>query len=980
MSRDHRLWKFVKDTTHWKRVKSLFDAAMDEAPEDRSRFLDGACADNAALRAEVESLVESHETAGDFLEEPVLKWARAEQARPLVEIGQTLGHYRLEAKLGQGGMGVVYRALDTHLDRPVAIKVLPMLFLADPERKKRFVQEAKAASALNHPNVVTIHDISDSGGIDFIAMEYVDGQPLSKLISPKMKLAAAVRYAMQMADALAAAHAAGVVHRDVKPANIMVTATGLVKLLDFGLAKLTEPEADSGDRPISRLGTVVRTPSYMSPEQAAGKPLDWRTDIFSFGCVFYEMVTGRAAFQEDTEFATLAAVESSDATPVSQIAKGVSPDIERLIRLCLRKDPAKRFQSAHDLKIALEDLNQKSIEHTQISTAAPVIRNGRLLSRAGFRKWLGATAASAAIIVAMIFLGGRLFEPASEPRPFTGYPGIEAEPAFSPDGEQLAFVWNGQSQDNYDIYVKPIGAGFPRQLTTNGARDHSPAWSPDGRQIAFLREFSGGHGLLVVPALGGPERELGTSKADGVAFGLDWHPDGMLIALVGKESPTEANRIFLFSLETRRKKALTAPPALSRGDSFPVFSQDGTQLAFIRDLEGKGVMHVVASSGGEPRPIGQNGYAGLAWISDDRLVLPSPPRGGGSPLWSLSTKDGSSAPLGIGGENTLYPAISRRNGLLAFTKWTFNTNVWRVEIPSSSDGAPEEIRAGRPAMLISSTSRQDSPRFSPDGRHIVFASDRSGSPEIWKYDRDGHHAVPLTSIGEPSIDEPSIDGQSLGGPLTGSPRWSPDGEWIVFDSRIEGNADIYVVSAQGGPLRAITTNESEDIVPSWSRDGQWIYFSSDRAGDQQIWKVPANGGSPLQLTRRGGFEAFESFEGNVIYYSKRDRQLGLWRIRPDGGDERPAPGLSEAGFWRYWAVARDGVYFVPGTFRAETTSGPHPIQFFSFGSGTTTTVAKIQKRLIGGPAGLAVSPDGRSLLFAQVDQNDRDIMLVEEFR
>ena len=248
------------ETPRWQRVKSLLEAAMDEAPEDRPVFLDRACAGDPSLRAEVESLLVSHESAGDFLEEPVLQWPRREDKRPLVEIGESLGHYRLEEKLGQGGMGVVYRAVDTHLDRPVAIKVLPMLFLADPERKKRFVQEAKAASALNHPNIVTIHDISDSDGLDFIAMEYVAGEPLSKLISPKMKLAGALKYAVQIADALAAAHAAGVVHRDVKPANIMVTPSGLVKLLDFGLAKLTEPDTDSRDGPASRLGTVIGTP------------------------------------------------------------------------------------------------------------------------------------------------------------------------------------------------------------------------------------------------------------------------------------------------------------------------------------------------------------------------------------------------------------------------------------------------------------------------------------------------------------------------------------------------------------------------------------------------------------------------------------------------------------------------------------------------------------------------------------------------
>ena len=964
----------MKDTTHWKRVKSLFEAAMDEAPEDRPGFLDRACADNPSLRVEVESLVESHETAGDFLEEPVVRWPSAVEQKRLVEIGQTLGHYRLEEKLGQGGMGVVYRALDTHLDRRVAIKVLPMLFLADRERKKRFIQEAKAASALNHPNVVTIHDISESDGIDFIAMEYVEGEPLSKLISPKMKLANALEYAAQIADALAAAHAAGVVHRDVKPANIMITARGLVKLLDFGLAKLTEPEADSADRPISQLGKVVGTPSYMSPEQAAGKQVDWRTDIFSFGCVFYQMVTGRAAFEEDTAFATLSAVESSNLTPVSQIAKDVPPDIERLIRLCLRKDPARRFQSAHDLKIALEDLSEEPSEYAAVRPSPSVFGSLR------FRKWLGGTAASVAILVAMVFLGRWLIEPSSappsEPQPMTGYPGVEAEPAFSPDGAQLAFVWNGQNEDNYDIYVKPVGSGFPRRLTTDEARDHSPAWSPDGKRVAFLRESPDGHKLIVASAAGGPERELGSSNAAGIAFGMAWHPDGNVIALVDKGSPSEANGIFLLSLDTRRKTPLTSPSALSRGDSFPVFSPDGTQLAFLRNVGGKGVVHIVAATGGEPRSIGHNGFAGLAWAADDRIVLPMPPRDGGGALWSVSTEDGASHRLEIGGENTLYPAISTGSRLLAFTKWTLNTNVWRVGIAPAPDGVskpegvPDNAQGTRPALFISSTARQDSPHFSPDGRHIVFASDRSGSPEIWKCDRDGNNPVQLTSMGGPS----------LGGALTGSPRWSPDSEWIVFDSRHKGNADIFVVSAEGGTPRAITTQQSEDIVPSWSHDGQWIYFASDRAGDQQIWKIPAEGGKPMQVTRGGGFEAFESFEGDVVYYSRPNRELGLWQVRPDGSDERAAPGFSEAGHWRYWAVAKDGVYFVPGVFQSETTSSPQPIQFFSFHTKKTQTVALIHKKLIGGSAGLAVSPDGKWLLFAQVDQNDRDIMLVEGFQ
>ena len=338
----------------------------------------------------------------------------------------------------------------------------------------------------------------------------------------------------------------------------------------------------------------------------------------------------------------------------------------------------------------------------------------------------------------------------------------------------------------------------------------------------------------------------------------------------------------------------------------------------------------------------------------------------GGTLWSLSTQDGSSSPLGIGGRNTLYPAVSLQNHLLAFTRWTLNTNVWRVELGSSPGGHSEQVEARPEVMLISSERRQDGPQFSPDGRHIAFASDRTGSIEIWKSDREGNNPVQLTS---------------LGGALAGNPRWSPDGEWIAFDSWHEDNANIYVVGAQGGPLRAVTTEESEDVVPSWSHDAEWIYFASDRSGDQQIWKIPvAAGGTPMQVTRSGGFEAFESFEGDVIYYSRPNRELGLWQVRPDGSGERPVPGLSQAGSWRYWAVAREGVYFVPGAFRTEAASSPQPVRLFSFRTGKTRTVAKISKKLVEGAAGLAVSPDGRWLLYAQVDRDDRDIMLVEGFQ
>ena len=290
-------------------------------------------------------------------------------------VGRTISHYEIIEKLGEGGMGVVYKARDTHLDRFVAIKVLPPEKVADAERKRRFVQEAKSASALNHPNIITIHDIASDNGLDFIAMEYVPGKALNQLLTRKgLPLAEALKYAVQIADALAAAHAAGIIHRDLKPGNVMVSGpperSAFVKVLDFGLAKLTD-KADRSDReftesmhqddtPASGEGSIVGTVSYMSPEQAEGKKVDARSDIFSFGALLYEMVTGRRAFQGDSRLSTLSAVLREEPKPASQIVEGLPRELERIIARCLRKSPERRPQTMADLKVALQELKEES--------------------------------------------------------------------------------------------------------------------------------------------------------------------------------------------------------------------------------------------------------------------------------------------------------------------------------------------------------------------------------------------------------------------------------------------------------------------------------------------------------------------------------------------------------------------------------------------------------------------------------------------
>src|SRR5688572_6696494 len=311
-------------------------------------------------------------------------------------IGRTLDHYRIESKLGEGGMGVVYKARDTHLNRLVAIKVLPPSRMGDADRKERFVREARAASALNHPGIVTIHDIRSHEGVDFIVMEYVHGQTLDELIpAGGMRPVHALKHAVQIADALARAHGAGVLHRDVKPSNVMITAEGRVKILDFGLAKLAEPAEPSADaatmtRPLTEEGVVVGTAAYMSPEQAEGRPLDARSDVFSFGALLYETLTGAKPFAADSWLATLAKILKEDPTPPGQLAR-IPPDLEKAVLRCLRKDPARRYQTMADLKVALEDVEEsgsgKQVRQARLSRRWAWAALLPLLLVAGFLAW-----------------------------------------------------------------------------------------------------------------------------------------------------------------------------------------------------------------------------------------------------------------------------------------------------------------------------------------------------------------------------------------------------------------------------------------------------------------------------------------------------------------------------------------------------------------------------------------------------------------
>ena len=498
-----------------------------------------------------------------------------------------LGPYEVVGPIGVGGMGEVYRARDTRLGREVAIKVLPTERLSDPHRRDRLVQEARAASALNHPNIVTIYEIESTEGVDFIVMELVPGKTLDALIPRHgMRLGEALRIAISLADALAAAHAAGIVHRDLKPANVMVTPEGVVKVLDFGLAKLTQAEETSGEDDttldararLSRPGTVAGTPAYMSPEQASGTVVDARSDVFSFGAVLYEMVTGRRPFGGSSSAERLAALLKEQPKPPSELVPEVPKELERIILHCLRKEPGRRFQHMADVKVELQELKEESDSQAKAPAgAATATRRSR-------RRWMAWAAAGFLVLAAAAAVTlWRLRRPElPAPRLVQLVSARLAQHgSFSPDGNQIAFRSTGETGNNSDIWLKIIGEPESRRLTTDTAVDWSPEWSPDGKQIAFVRSppRSGLGSIYLMSPLGGSERRL----LDFPVGGFSWSPNGRWLAAArarskGETTP-ESGGIHLIPAGGGEPRAVTFPKPPAE-DRFPAFSPDGRALAY----------------------------------------------------------------------------------------------------------------------------------------------------------------------------------------------------------------------------------------------------------------------------------------------------------------------------------------------------------------------------------------------------------------
>ena len=887
-----------------------------------------------------------------------------------LQSGSRLGQYEVLGPLGAGGMGEVYRARDTRLGREVAVKVLPSERLNDPARRRRFIQEAQAASALNHPHIVTIYEIDSTDGADFIVMEYVRGRSLDALIPPRgQRLNDLLRIAIPVADALAAAHARGIVHRDLKPANVVVGQDGTVKVLDFGLAKLIGVDVAPDDETITHLadaglsvpGTAAGTAAYMSPEQATGEKVDARSDIFSFGAMLYEMATGTRAFSGSTIADTLASVVRAQPTPPTQIVSSLPRELERVILRCLRKDPERRFQTMLDVKIELQEIKEESDSGSlAATTAAPARRRIRAV--------VSATVIATGLVAIGVWWAWQYLSskgPPLEVVPLTTLTGVEAAASFAPDGEQVAFQWNGEARNNFDIYVKFVRSTEVRRLTTDPALDLFPSWSPDGREVAFLRYESGRPHIRVVSSVGGADRKLTDFPAVGP---VSWSPDGRWLAAAGDPAgeyvPYGARGLYLIPLDggEPRRIVRTAAPEVMRSAQF---SPDGRRVSYISCSGPVGLLcevHVIDLSAdqkavGSPRRFTRTRchfVSQTAWTPDGgSIVISALTAPGLDHLWRIDASRDDTEPERIvaAGNSVRAVALAPRGHRLAFTRAHGGFGIYTFD-----------AAGGKQPVIVSSAGAGTwdyHPEFSPDGMRIAFSSTRSGDAvEIWLADRDGSNVRQLTRGP---------------GPWQGSPAWSPDGRWIAFDSRRDdGMWDIWLIGSDGGMPRRITSGDSGKNAPTWSHDGKWVYYTDQQGGSRDVWRVPAKGGTSIRLTRTGSdLLAYESADGREVLYKPVPLESPLLAQAIAGGAPREVVRCVNA--FRSFAVLRTGIYY---TGCGAPTAQLHHLDPTT---GRDRTLGEIFAQT--GGDGFGVSPDGQTVLVTQpTGPPDADLVLIENFR
>jgi Tol biopolymer transport system component len=543
-----------------------------------------------------------------------------------------------------------------------------------------------------------------------------------------------------------------------------------------------------------------------------------------------------------------------------------------------------------------------------------------------------------------------------DPVPLTSDLGSEVTPTFSPDGNEIAYAWDGPAQNNWNIYVKMVGSDSPVRLTKGPEPDAFPAWSPDGRLIVFRRFLPQQRRsqILVIPPIGGQERLISEDANSGGP--LAWSPDNRWIVTSSSEVAPGPVGLIAIDANTGELRRFTKPPKENWGDVDPAVAPDGSSLVFTRDMGSTSELYRLRlkpdfQPDGEPEPItAHHRWTGMpAFTANGKAVVYSSGiKDDIASLWLVPVVPavGQSRLLFRSTSSCYQPALSRRRNRLAFSVGRiFRVDTWKLDL--TEDFKPE----GQPVRLISSTQTDYNAQYSPDGKRIVFHSTRSGASEIWASDADGSNAVRLTGFSAP---------------ITGSPRWSPDGQWIVFDSNKEGQFEVYRMRANGGAPERLTHHSATDGVPSYSHDGHFIYFMSSRSGSNQVWKMGADGRNPRQITRHGGYLAFESYDRRWLYYSRADGDSPLYRVPVDGGEETQVlPRVNEFGF----CVTPKGLLFSTG----EHSAG---IEFLNL---ETRKISAFFQPELQMTVGLNLSPDQRHLLFPQRESSGSDLMLVEKF-
>ena len=935
---------------HWRLVNQIYTAASELEGSERNRYLDEQCT-NLAVRQEVERMLNSlpgeHTGAGTG-------------ARPGIELqpGTQLGHYEIQTKIGSGGMGLVYQALDRNLNRPVAIKILSASHFGGEDARRRFAREAQTASGLNHPNIVTVYEVGQEKGFDFIAMERIIGQTLHKATPRRgLELREALRYAIQITDALAVAHEAGIVHRDLKPGNIMITERGLVKVLDFGLAKITvkkhastaddESDGPTATEPLTEPGLVMGTISYMSPEQAEGREVDGRSDIFSFGCVVYKMLTGSMAHHGTSYASTIASVLTQDPAPLRQLKPGMPMALEQIVRKCLQKKPADRWQHMSDVKLMLED----ALREVEAGTAAENPETAPKPARNSGARWLDWTAA--AVCGAALAAGGTWLMLRRPPDTtltqtttmLTDDAGLSAYPALSRDGSLMAFASDRGGAANLDIWMQQVGGRDAIQLTRDEADESAPSISPDGTKVAFRSEKAGGS-VYVTPALGGDPILVAPGGRD-----PRFSPDGRTIAYwTGRSStgfiPGSAN-IFLVEAGGGAVRPISGAMAAA---THPVWSPRGDELLVLgrRDASGKAEdsldWWILPLSGGAPRRTGALarlnaagfGYVGggshkpLAWLANSELegggsgsrVLFSALLGQSSNLWELGLSGGGRADgstkrltLGPGRQTQAAEVVVKGAPRMVLADLSLNFDIWTRPL----DGNAGKVR-GESSRLTEALSVERSPSLSADGKQMAFTRSQGSHWSLRVMDLATRQERILVNS-ERQIGLPKLSGN--GATLAycddaqvafsipsqgGTAERLFDGCGAVMDASFDGNRILYepledehlTLFDIQSRKKVILAKRPPDTVLSGSRfspDGKWVAFHSiDRASKQQLWIARIDGALPAPSSEwiavtdgaYGERDPAWTPSGAMVYYlSERDGFRCIWAQRLDPSSKKP---------------------------------------------------------------------------------------------